>query len=226
MRKTFDATVKPVASRNNKKREKKRDDKAKEAAKKPQGPAASVFEKDRETDNRIKKDSELGKRRKEITDMKEIKVEKKQWVHKKKFDAAKRDEVKMGGDVKGKDGRVVDKNRERKEGGSTDKRSGRGGRGGRGGSRGGGSRGGGGDRGRSSSRGSSRGGRGGGREDVNKVCEESIVTVPMKAGDVLLCDNYRVLHGRDIFEGDRLHAVSWFGDEKYDAADTGGAAGD
>merc|ERR1719469_1294082 len=55
MRKTFDATVKPVASRNNKKREKKRDDKAKEAAKKPQGPAASVFEKDRETDNRIKK---------------------------------------------------------------------------------------------------------------------------------------------------------------------------
>merc|ERR1740139_1276054 len=96
MRKTFDATVKPVASRNNKKREKKRDDKAKEAAKKPQGPAASVFEKDRETDNRIKKDSELGKRRKEITDMKEIKVEKKQWVHKKKFDAAKRDEVKMG----------------------------------------------------------------------------------------------------------------------------------
>merc|ERR1719469_861390 len=92
MRKTFDATVKPVASRNNKKREKKRDDKAKEAAKKPQGPAASVFEKDRETNNRIKKDSELGKRRKEITDMKEIKVEKKQWVHKKKFDAAKMEE--------------------------------------------------------------------------------------------------------------------------------------
>merc|ERR1740139_1901776 len=63
--------------------------------------------------------------------------------NKKKFDAAKRDDVKMGGDVKGKDGRVVDKNRERKEGGSTDKRGGRG---------------------RSSSRGSSRGGRGGGRE--------------------------------------------------------------
>merc|ERR1712232_1474041 len=47
---------------------------------------------------------------------------------------------------------------------------------------------------------------------VNKVCEDNIVHVPMKAGDVLLCDNYRVLHGRDIFEGDRLHAVSWFGD--------------
>ena len=33
---------------------------------------------------------------------------------------------------------------------------------------------------------------------------------------MLLCDNYRVLHGRDIFEGDRLHAVSWFGDESDD----------
>jgi len=58
------------------------------------------------------------------------------------------------------------------------------------------------------------------------VCEDNIVHVPMKAGDVLLCDNYRVLHGRDIFEGDRLHAVSWFGDEKADVADTGGKPGD
>jgi len=36
-----------------------------------------------------------------------------------------------------------------------------------------------------------------------------------------LVDNYRVLHGRDIFKGDRFHAVSWFtwddfgGMEKY-----------
>ena len=82
------------------------------------------------------------------------------------------------------------------------------------------------------------------------MCEDNIVHVPMKAGDVLLCDNYRVLHGRDIFEGDRLHAVvvadpnpnpepypnpnphpnpnqvSWFGDEKADVADTGGKPGD
>ena len=46
-------------------------------------------------------------------------------------------------------------------------------------------------------------------------------------GDVLLCDNYRVLHGRDVFEGDRLHAVSWFGDGNEDigygkSAATGG----
>merc|ERR1719183_3363046 len=44
---------------------------------------------------------------------------------------------------------------------------------------------------------------------VNEVCEKTIVRVPMQAGDVLLCDNYRVLHGRDIFSGERLHAVSW-----------------
>ena len=46
---------------------------------------------------------------------------------------------------------------------------------------------------------------------VNEACEKNIVKVPMQKGDVLLCDNYRVLHGRDVFEGDRLHAVSWFG---------------
>jgi len=48
---------------------------------------------------------------------------------------------------------------------------------------------------------------------VQEACEKNIVYVPMQAGDVLLCDNYRVQHGRDIFEGDRLHAVSWFGDK-------------
>ena len=53
---------------------------------------------------------------------------------------------------------------------------------------------------------------------VNEACEKNIVKVPMEAGDVLLCDNYRVLHGRDIFQGDRLHAVSWFGDGKGEAA--------
>merc|ERR1712087_108248 len=47
---------------------------------------------------------------------------------------------------------------------------------------------------------------------INEACERNIVRVPMQPGDVLLCDNYRVLHGRDIFQGERLHAVSWFGD--------------
>ena len=50
-------------------------------------------------------------------------------------------------------------------------------------------------------------------QKVNEACEKSIVRVPMQAGDVLLCDNYRVLHGRDVFTGERQHAVSWFGDD-------------
>ena len=39
------------------------------------------------------------------------------------------------------------------------------------------------------------------------------------------CDNYRVLHGRDVFNGDRLHAVSWFGDGTT-KADKGDKPGD
>ena len=49
-------------------------------------------------------------------------------------------------------------------------------------------------------------------QHINEVSEKNIVTVPMQPGEVLLCDNYRVLHGRDVFEGERKHAVSWFGD--------------
>ncbi|KAJ8600196.1 hypothetical protein CTAYLR_001985 [Chrysophaeum taylorii] len=48
-------------------------------------------------------------------------------------------------------------------------------------------------------------------DHINKVSEANIAHIPMQPGDVLLCDNYRVLHGRDIFEGDRYHAVTWFG---------------
>jgi len=50
-------------------------------------------------------------------------------------------------------------------------------------------------------------------QKVNEACEKNIVHVPMQPGDVLLIDNYKCLHGRDIFVGDRLHAVSWFGDD-------------
>jgi len=48
-------------------------------------------------------------------------------------------------------------------------------------------------------------------DHINEISEKNIRTIPMQPGDVLLCDNYRVLHGRDIFDGDRYHAVSWFG---------------
>lgn len=59
-----------------------------------------------------------------------------------------------------------------------------------------------------------------------QVSEKNIVTVPMQPGDVLLCDNYRVLHGRDIFAGDRLHAVSWFGDRPLEDVGKGDKPGD
>jgi hypothetical protein len=40
--------------------------------------------------------------------------------------------------------------------------------------------------------------------------EKHITALSMEPGDVLLVDNYRALHGRDVFQGDRFHAVSWF----------------
>eukprot|EP00403_Amphidinium_massartii_P023155 CAMPEP_0178398596 /NCGR_PEP_ID=MMETSP0689_2-20121128/14854_1 /TAXON_ID=160604 /ORGANISM="Amphidinium massartii, Strain CS-259" /LENGTH=466 /DNA_ID=CAMNT_0020019363 /DNA_START=109 /DNA_END=1509 /DNA_ORIENTATION=- len=45
---------------------------------------------------------------------------------------------------------------------------------------------------------------------INAACEKNIVKVMMQKGDVILLDNYRVLHGRLTFKGDRKHAVTWF----------------
>ncbi len=47
-------------------------------------------------------------------------------------------------------------------------------------------------------------------DHIDEISRKHIVDFKMESGDMLLVDNYRVLHGRDIFEGDRLHAVSWF----------------
>jgi len=47
-------------------------------------------------------------------------------------------------------------------------------------------------------------------EHVNEVCERNMVSVTMQKGDVVLLDNYRVLHGRKTFKGERNHAVTWF----------------
>jgi hypothetical protein len=46
--------------------------------------------------------------------------------------------------------------------------------------------------------------------EIKRASEKHISALPMEPGDVLLVDNYRALHGRDIFQGDRFHAVSWF----------------
>jgi len=45
---------------------------------------------------------------------------------------------------------------------------------------------------------------------INAACEKNIIPIMMQKGDVILLDNYRVLHGRLTFKGDRKHAVTWF----------------
>ncbi|GMH89152.1 hypothetical protein TrST_g3314 [Triparma strigata] len=47
-------------------------------------------------------------------------------------------------------------------------------------------------------------------DEIKRVSEKHITAVPMSPGDVLLVDNYRTLHGRDVFNGERYHAVGWF----------------
>ena len=47
-------------------------------------------------------------------------------------------------------------------------------------------------------------------QEIKRACEKHITALSMEPGDVLLVDNYRALHGRDVFQGDRFHAVSWF----------------
>lgn len=47
-------------------------------------------------------------------------------------------------------------------------------------------------------------------EIIKRVSEKHITALSMEPGDVLLVDNYRALHGRDVFAGDRFHAVTWF----------------
>ena len=46
-------------------------------------------------------------------------------------------------------------------------------------------------------------------DEIDRASRKNIVPVAMKEGEVLLVDNYRVLHGRDTFEGDRI-MPSWF----------------
>mmetsp|Transcript_17609 Transcript_17609/g.39633 ORF Transcript_17609/g.39633 Transcript_17609/m.39633 type:complete len:463 (+) Transcript_17609:66-1454(+) len=45
---------------------------------------------------------------------------------------------------------------------------------------------------------------------INAACEKNIIPIMMQEGDVILLDNYRTLHGRLTFKGERKHAVTWF----------------
>uniref|UniRef100_A0A7S0H8C6 TauD/TfdA-like domain-containing protein n=1 Tax=Hanusia phi TaxID=3032 RepID=A0A7S0H8C6_9CRYP len=45
---------------------------------------------------------------------------------------------------------------------------------------------------------------------IDEITKKNQVYVAMKQGDVVLIDNYRAMHGRNVFEGTRKHAVTWF----------------
>ena len=47
-------------------------------------------------------------------------------------------------------------------------------------------------------------------EHIDEVTRKNLVSVLMEPGDVVMVDNYQMAHGRDVFEGERLHAVTWF----------------
>jgi hypothetical protein len=40
---------------------------------------------------------------------------------------------------------------------------------------------------------------------------KNVKFVKMTEGDVVLLDNYKCMHGRNVFDGTRKHAVAWFG---------------
>lgn len=53
---------------------------------------------------------------------------------------------------------------------------------------------------------------------VDKVTNDNSVYVKMQEGDMVLLDNYLVMHGRAPFEGTRKHAVTWFEQPDYSKA--------
>merc|ERR1712046_45303 len=46
-------------------------------------------------------------------------------------------------------------------------------------------------------------------QHVDEVTRRNIQFVKMEKGDVVLLDNYMVMHGRNVFSGTRKHAVTW-----------------
>eukprot|EP00418_Pyrodinium_bahamense_P001773 CAMPEP_0179015552 /NCGR_PEP_ID=MMETSP0796-20121207/2855_1 /TAXON_ID=73915 /ORGANISM="Pyrodinium bahamense, Strain pbaha01" /LENGTH=491 /DNA_ID=CAMNT_0020711199 /DNA_START=55 /DNA_END=1530 /DNA_ORIENTATION=+ len=50
---------------------------------------------------------------------------------------------------------------------------------------------------------------------LNQVTMELAIPIKMQAGDMVLLDNYLVMHGRCPFEGTRKHAVTWFKSPDY-----------
>ena len=48
-------------------------------------------------------------------------------------------------------------------------------------------------------------------QHLDEVTMKNVRFVKMTEGDVVLLDNYKTMHGRNVFDGTRKHGVSWFG---------------
>jgi len=46
---------------------------------------------------------------------------------------------------------------------------------------------------------------------MDEVTMKNVQYVKMAEGDVVLLDNYKCMHGRNVFDGTRKHGVAWFG---------------
>jgi len=47
-------------------------------------------------------------------------------------------------------------------------------------------------------------------EEMDRVTMKNVQFVKMTEGDVVLLDNYKCMHGRNVFDGTRKHGVAWF----------------
>merc|ERR1711920_76441 len=47
-------------------------------------------------------------------------------------------------------------------------------------------------------------------EHMDEVTMNNVQFVKMTEGDVVLLDNYKCMHGRNVFDGTRKHGVAWF----------------
>lgn len=48
-------------------------------------------------------------------------------------------------------------------------------------------------------------------KQLDEVTLKNVRYVKMTEGDVVLLDNYKCMHGRNVFDGTRKHGVAWFG---------------
>ena len=47
-------------------------------------------------------------------------------------------------------------------------------------------------------------------KELDELTMRNVKFVKMSEGDVVLLDNYKTMHGRNVFDGTRKHGVCWF----------------